>query len=68
VTIGNYCYIGSHIVIAKGVEIGDHCVVGACSFVNRSVLAFSIAVSTPTKTIGRVEVNDDQVRLIYETE
>ncbi len=66
VTIGNCCYIGSQTVIAKGVHIGDHSVVGACSFVNRSIPAFSIAVGAPARIIGRVEVNGDQVRMVYE--
>jgi len=68
VTIGSCSYIGGQTVISKGVAIGEHCVIGACSFVNRSVPAFSIAVGTPARIIGRVEINGDQVRLIYETE
>ncbi|MBK8954000.1 MAG: acyltransferase [Saprospiraceae bacterium] len=36
VEIGNNCYIGPHCVIAKGVTLGDGCVVGANSFVNSS--------------------------------
>ncbi len=37
VRIGNCCYIGSQTVIAKGVTIQDHSVIGACSFVNRQI-------------------------------
>jgi len=65
VTIGNCCYIGSQTVIAKGVDIGQHSVVGACSFVNRSIPPFSIAVGTPTRIIGKVELKDNEVRLVY---
>lgn len=36
VNIGNRCYIGPHAVIAKGVSLGDACIVGANSFVNQS--------------------------------
>ena len=36
VSIGNCCYIGPQAIIAKGVAIGDHCVIGAGAFVNRS--------------------------------
>jgi len=67
VSIGNCCYIGSQTVIAKGVTIGDHTVIGACAFVNRLVPPFSIAVGSPCQIIGRVEINADQVRLVYES-
>lgn len=36
VRIGSNCYVGPHVVIARGVELGDGCIVGANSFVNRS--------------------------------
>lgn len=35
--VGNDCYIGPNSIIAKGVTIGDGCVVGAQSFVRDSV-------------------------------
>ena len=34
--IGNNCYIGPGSIVAKGVNLGEGCVVGALSFVNRS--------------------------------
>jgi acetyltransferase-like isoleucine patch superfamily enzyme len=67
VRIGNCCYIGSHTVIAKGVTVGDHCVIGASAFVNRAIPPFSVAVGIPCRLIGRVEIEADQVRLIYES-
>lgn len=65
VNIGNCSYIGSQTVIAKGVTIGEHCVIGACTFVNRSIPPYSVAVGAPCRVVGRVEINDDEVRLIY---
>lgn len=59
VEIGDCCHIGGQTVVAKGVTIGSHSVVGACSFVNRDVPANSIAVGTPCRPIGRVEVRAD---------
>lgn len=66
VKIGDCCYIGSQSVIAKGVTIGDHCVIGACSFVNRDVPAYSVTVGAPARVIGRVEIDADEIRLIYD--
>jgi acetyltransferase-like isoleucine patch superfamily enzyme len=65
VRIGDCTYIGPQSVIAKGVEIGDHVVVGACSFVNADIPSHSIAVGTPCRVIGRVVVEGDDVRLEY---
>jgi acetyltransferase-like isoleucine patch superfamily enzyme len=59
VSIGDCCYIGSQTVIAKGVTVGEHSVVGACSFVNRSLPAYTIAVGAPCRPVGRVEIDDE---------
>jgi acetyltransferase-like isoleucine patch superfamily enzyme len=65
VQIGHCCYIGSQTVIAKGVTIGDHSIVGSCSFVNRDIPAYTIAVGSPCRPIGRVELDGDEVNLVY---
>lgn len=56
VIIANNCYIAPNVVIAKGVELGEYCVVGANSFVNRPFEAFSILAGNPAKQIGRVQL------------
>jgi len=67
VKIGNCCHIGARTVIAKGVTIGDHCVIGACSFVNRDVPSHTIAIGTPCKPAGVVKVEDNgTVELAYD--
>lgn len=67
VRIGDYCYIGSQTVVAKGVSIGDHAVIGAASFVNRDVPPFAVSVGSPARQIGRVVLADDgAVTLDYE--
>lgn len=58
VKIGNYCYMGSQTVIIKGAIIGDHSVIGACSFVNKEIPAYSIAAGSPAKVIGKVKIGD----------
>lgn len=68
VKIGDCTFIGSQVVIRKGVEIGDHCVIGAGSFVTASVPSYTIAAGTPCRRIGRVVLNKDgKPRLVYST-
>lgn len=57
VTIGDCCYIGSQTVIAKGVTIGAHSVVGACSFVNEDIPPFTMAAGAPCRARGRVDTH-----------
>jgi acetyltransferase-like isoleucine patch superfamily enzyme len=57
VRIGNCCYIGSQTVIAKGVTVGDHSVIGACSFVNRDIPPYTVAFGAPCRAAGRVDVD-----------
>lgn len=58
VKIGNCSHIGGQTVIAKGVSIGDHCVIGACSFVNRDIPPYTVAFGIPCKPAGRVELDE----------
>ena len=62
VKIEDCCYIGSQTVIAKGVTIGKHSVIGACAFVNKSIPPFSIAVGIPCRVIGRVDIDNGNVK------
>jgi acetyltransferase-like isoleucine patch superfamily enzyme len=66
VEIGSACYIGSQSVVAKGVTIGDHCVVGACSFVNRDLPPNTIAGGVPIRRLGRVEHGQTGPELVIE--
>ncbi len=59
VTIGNCTSIGTLSMISCGVSIGDHCVIGAYSFVKDNVPDYSIAAGIPAKVIGRVRIQDD---------
>lgn len=51
VIIGNNVYFGVHCTVLKGVTIGDNCIIGACSLVNKSIPANSVAVGIPAKVI-----------------
>lgn len=52
--IGSRCYVGPNTVIAKGVTIGDGCVIGANSLVLSDLPEGSKAFGTPCRTIGKV--------------
>jgi serine acetyltransferase len=65
VSIGDCCHIGAQTIIVKGVSIGDHCVIGAASFVNRDVPPFTIAAGAPCRQIGRVQIADGRISLVF---
>lgn len=69
VTIGDCCYIGSQTVITKGVTIGDHCIVSACSFVNRDLAPYTIALGIPCRPVGCVKIGESgDVSLVMNNE
>jgi len=68
VSIGNCCFIGTDTVIIKGVVLGDHCLVGANSLVNKSFPANSIIAGVPAKKIGEIIVKDDDVQMKFTAE
>lgn len=53
VRIGNRCYIGPHVIITKGVTIGDYVVIGANSLVNRDIPSYSKGWGTPFRSKGQ---------------
>ena len=54
VIIADCCHIGANSVIAKGVEIGPHSIVGAGSFVRKTVPPHTIVSGVPARVIGTV--------------
>ena len=67
VVVGSNTYIGSQVVVARGVTIGDHCVIGANAFVNRDIPPFSVAVGSPCRVVGRVVLAESgEVSLVYD--
>ena len=55
VKIGSNCWFGVHCVVTSGVSVGDRCVVGANSVVNRDVEEATIAAGAPAKPIRRID-------------
>lgn len=54
VRIGAFTWLASDVTVLRGVEIGDHSVVGARSVVTRSLPAHTLAVGIPARSIGSV--------------
>lgn len=53
IKIGNNCWIGAGVVFLDGAELGDGCIVGANSVVNRKFGDNNIIVGMPAKTIKK---------------
>lgn len=51
VKIGNNVWIGEGVCIMPGVNIGEGCVIGAHSIVNKDIPANSLAVGSPAKVV-----------------
>lgn len=54
ITIGNNVWIGAQVCVLPGVTIGDNCVIGAGSVVNRDIPAGSLAVGNPCRVIRKL--------------
>lgn len=65
IKIGDNCFIGNGAIINKGVSIGKHCLVGAGAVVTKNIPDFSIAAGVPAKIIGKVIIENDEVKLDF---
>jgi acetyltransferase-like isoleucine patch superfamily enzyme len=52
--IGDNVWCGANVVITSGVTVGERCVIGANSVVNRDLPSHSIAVGAPARVIKQV--------------
>jgi acetyltransferase-like isoleucine patch superfamily enzyme len=55
VEIGPNCWFGVNCVVTSGVRIGERCVIGANSVVNRDLPDRVIAAGSPAKQIREIE-------------
>ncbi len=52
--IGERCWLGAHVTVLKGVNIGDDTVIGAGSVVTKSLPARVIAVGNPARVLREI--------------
>lgn len=58
-SIGDFCFLGSLAVVAKGVSVGERSVIGAGAVVTKDVPPMSIVAGVPARVIGRVSSTAD---------
>lgn len=51
ITVGNNVWFGASVIVLPGVNIGDNCIIGAGSVVNKDIAMNSIAVGNPCKVV-----------------
>lgn len=49
--IGRNCWLGAHVTVTDGADIGEHCVVGAGAVVTRALPPNSVAVGIPARVV-----------------
>lgn len=54
ITVGHNVWIGAHVSVLPGVTIGNNCVIGAGSVVNRDIPAGSLAAGNPCRVIRKI--------------
>lgn len=55
ITIQDNVWIGAHVCILAGVNIGEGCIIAAGSVVTHNIAPYSVAVGAPAKVIRQIE-------------
>lgn len=58
IVIGSNVWIGGNTVILPGVTIGDNCVIGAGSVVNKDIPSHVLAVGNPCRVVRKITEQD----------
>ena len=61
VTIGNNVWFGGGVIVLPGVTIGDNCVIGAGSLVNKNIPSSSFACGNPCKVVKQIKQNQSKL-------
>ena len=59
VTIRRGAYVGAHVTILQGVEIGEEAIVGAGAVVTKSVPARTVAAGVPARVLKKIAAEQD---------
>ncbi len=62
IVIGSNCWFGGNVTVLGGVHIGEGCIIGAGSLVNKDIPPHSLAAGNPCKVIRKI-TDDDSVYL-----
>ncbi|WP_305882497.1 DapH/DapD/GlmU-related protein [Emticicia sp. 21SJ11W-3] len=65
VVIGNNVYFGSNCTVLAGAKIGDNCIIGAFSLVNKEIPSNTVAAGVPAKVICTIDEYYEKRRLLY---
>ncbi len=68
VTIGDNVAFGRHVMVLKGVTIGDNCFIGAGSIVSKDIPANSVAVGAPARVVMSLDEYYDKRMRVSESE
>lgn len=55
VTIGNRCWIGSNVVILKGANIGDNCVIGAGCIISGNIESGTLVKPSTNNVVEKIK-------------
>lgn len=64
--IGNDVWIGSNVIIRRGVTVGDGAIIGSNSFVNKDVKPFEIVAGSPARYL-KMRFSEEQIALVNDS-
>ncbi len=68
ITVGNNVWIGTNVSVLPGVTIGDNCVIGAGSVVNKDIPDNVVAAGNPCRVIRKITAQDKEKYPVWNKE
>ena len=60
ITVGNNVWFGGNVIVLPGVSIGDGCIIGAGSVVNKDIPSGVLAAGNPCRVIRKITKEDEK--------